>query len=104
MTPMRFFIALLFSTFVTATQLCDGMCEYYRLEVDRLRLLLQLDASALREHYQGQMTQMQNDHEEQISDLSCKLDAAHATIHMQKMIIARIVKDEKKKDIGLEHS
>ena len=60
--------------------------EYYRLEVDRLKLLLQLDATHYRSQLEGYYAALQTRHDI-IRDLTQKLESCQATVQMQKSLL-----------------
>lgn len=79
---IKYFIMLSFvlPQMHTTTITSDCTLEWYKLEVDRLRLLLQMDATALRIHYKQKMENIHAEYEK-------RLEAAEVTINMQRSII-----------------
>ena len=81
----KYFIMLCFAVTITLPQMhttatSECTLEWYKLEVDRLRLLLQMDATALRIHYKQKMENI-------YAQCEKRLEAAEVTINMQRSII-----------------
>ena len=64
--------------------------DWYKLEVERLHLLIQMDALALRTHYKTKIEHLHLDYEK-------RLNAAETTIHMQRSIIQHMQQQQQKK-------
>ena len=83
MKPSRFVLPALFAFYIPDALACDHRLAFYKLEVERLHLLLRMDASTLRMHYEDKM-------QRQEAECNAQLARAQATIHMQQEIIKRM--------------
>lgn len=68
--------------------------DWYKLEVKRLHLLIQMDALALRTHYKTKIEHLHLDYEK-------RLNAAETTIHMQRSIIQHMQQQQQQKNCQL---